>query len=85
MVASWFYSEAGLAVVDVLEEVAREHGTTPAAVALAWLAGRPGVAAPIASARTVDQLTSMMAFTRLELTADQRSALDDVSALVPSS
>lgn len=84
MVASWFYSEAGLAVVGVLEDVAREHGTTPAAVALAWLAGRAGVAAPIASARTLDQLTAMMAFTRLELTADQRSALDDVSALVPS-
>jgi aryl-alcohol dehydrogenase-like predicted oxidoreductase len=42
------------------------------------------VAAPIASARTVDQLTSMMAFTRFELTAGQRSALDDVSARVPS-
>ncbi|MGH3170482.1 MAG: aldo/keto reductase [Trebonia sp.] len=80
--AHGFYSEAGLAVVGALEDITREHGTTPAAVALAWLAGRPGVAAPIASARTVDQLTSMMAFTRLELTAGQRSALDDVSAHV---
>jgi aryl-alcohol dehydrogenase-like predicted oxidoreductase len=84
MVAYGFYSEAGLAVVGVLEDIAREHGTTPAAVALAWLRGRPGVAAPIASARTVGQLTSMMAFTRFELTAGQRSALDDVSARVPS-
>lgn len=82
--ARGFYSEAGLAVVDALEDIAREHGTTPAAAALAWLRGHPGVAAPIASARTVDQLTSMMAFTRFELTADQRSALDDVSAHVIS-
>ena len=84
MVAHGFYSEAGLAVVGVLEGIAREHGSTPAAVALAWLRGRPGVAAPVASARTAGQLTSMMAFTRLQLTADQRSALDDVSARVPS-
>ncbi|MEV5753757.1 aldo/keto reductase [Actinoallomurus sp. NPDC052308] len=82
--AHGFYSEAGLAVVGVLEGIAREHGSTPAAVALAWLRGRPGVAAPIASARTLDQLASMMDFTRLQLTADQRSALDDVSARVPS-
>ncbi|WP_037572131.1 aldo/keto reductase [Phaeacidiphilus oryzae] len=81
--ARGFYSEAGLAVVGVLEDVAREHGSNPAAVALAWLRGRPGVAAPIASARTLDQLASMMAFTRLQLTADQRSALDEVSARVP--
>jgi aryl-alcohol dehydrogenase-like predicted oxidoreductase len=84
MVAHGFYSEAGLTVVGVLEDIAREHGTTPAAVALAWLRGRPGVVAPIASARTVGQLTSMMAFTRFELTVGQRSALDDVSARVPS-
>jgi aryl-alcohol dehydrogenase-like predicted oxidoreductase len=82
--AHGFYSEAGLAVVGVLEDIAREHGTTPAAVALAWLRGRPGVAAPIASARTVDQLASMMASTRLELTAAERSALDDMSARVAS-
>ncbi|MCO5974650.1 aldo/keto reductase [Actinoallomurus soli] len=82
--AHGFYSEAGLTVVGVLEDIAREHGTTPAAVALAWLCGRPGVVAPIASARTVGQLTSMTAFTRFELAAGQRSALDDVSARVPS-
>jgi aryl-alcohol dehydrogenase-like predicted oxidoreductase len=81
--ARGFYSEAGLAVVGVLEDIAREHGTTPAAVALAWLRGRAGVVAPIASARTVGQLTLMMAFTRFELTVGQRSALDEVSARVP--
>ena len=83
--ARGFYSEAGLAVVGVLEDTAREHRVTPAAVALAWLRGRPGVVAPIASACTVGQLTSMMAFTRFELTVGQRSALDEVSARVPSS
>lgn len=82
--ARGFYSEAGLAVVGVLEDTACEHRVTPAAVALTWLRGRPGVVAPIASARTVSQLTSMMAFTRFELTDGQRSALDDVSAPVPS-
>jgi aryl-alcohol dehydrogenase-like predicted oxidoreductase len=82
--ARGFYNEAGLAVVGVLEDIAREHRVSPAAVALTWLRGRPGVTVPIASARTVDQLTSMTAFTRFELTVVLRSALDDVSAHVLS-
>ena len=32
------------------------HGVTPAAVAIAWLRAKPGVVAPIASARTPEQL-----------------------------
>jgi aryl-alcohol dehydrogenase-like predicted oxidoreductase len=84
--AHGFYSEAGLAVVRALEDVAREHGngTTPAAVALAWLRARPGVVAPLASARTVDQLASLMAFADIELSTDQRSALNEVSARILS-
>ena len=34
--------------------------------------------------RAMVQLTSMMAFSRFELTVGQRFALDDVSARVPS-
>ncbi|GAA1616540.1 aldo/keto reductase [Actinoplanes couchii] len=70
----------GLAVLKVLDDVAAAHGVAPATVALAWLRGRPQVAAPIASARTVDQLPALIASATVELTAGERAALDEVSA-----
>ncbi|HZL55237.1 MAG TPA: aldo/keto reductase, partial [Solirubrobacteraceae bacterium] len=39
-----------LGLLETLDAVAAEHGTTDAAVALAWLRAQPTVAAPIASA-----------------------------------
>jgi len=43
-------------VVDVVEGVAKELGTTATRVALAWVRSRPAVASPIVGARTVAQL-----------------------------
>jgi aryl-alcohol dehydrogenase-like predicted oxidoreductase len=63
------------AVLDALDEVARAHETTPAAVALAWLAAQPTVVAPIASARNIEQLEELLAFTALDLAADELDAL----------
>jgi aryl-alcohol dehydrogenase-like predicted oxidoreductase len=67
--------EHGLAVLDALDEIAAAHGTTQAAVALAWLASRPTVVAPIASARTVEQLEEFLPFTSLELREDELERL----------
>ena len=61
-------------------KVAADHGVEPASVALAWLAARPTVAAPIASARTVDQLPPLLAGATLELTPAQTALLDEASA-----
>jgi aryl-alcohol dehydrogenase (NADP+) len=46
-----------LAQLDVL---AKNHRTTVSSVALAWLRAQPTVAAPIASARNLDQLKEIM-------------------------
>ena len=51
-----------------------------AAASLAWLAARPTVVSPIASARTPAQLAELMAMTDLELTADELRALDEAGA-----
>src|SRR3954447_21272244 len=51
-----YLDDGGAAVLEALDEVAAAHDTTVAAVALAWLRARPRVAAPIASARTTQQL-----------------------------
>jgi aryl-alcohol dehydrogenase-like predicted oxidoreductase len=75
-----YRNERGYRVLDVLDRVAATHGTTVAAVALAWLAAQPTVTAPIASARTPQQLHELLPFTELELSAEELSALDAASA-----
>jgi aryl-alcohol dehydrogenase-like predicted oxidoreductase len=78
--ATRYLTPAGLAVLDALDSVSADHGVWPAAVALAWLRTRPHVAAPLASARTVEQLPALLASATLELTADEVAALDKASA-----
>ena len=73
-------SERGQKVLTALDTVAAAHGAEVATVALAWLAAQPTVAAPIASARTVEQLPALIAVAELELTADELALLDTASA-----
>jgi aryl-alcohol dehydrogenase-like predicted oxidoreductase len=82
ILASRYFSAAGLAVVEAVEEIASARGVEMAAVAIAWLRARPGVAAPLASARTAEQLPALLAGAELDLTADETAALDEVSARV---
>ncbi|MGW2855247.1 aldo/keto reductase, partial [Streptomyces sp. NPDC001215] len=49
-------------------------------VALAWLAAQPTVAAPIASARTVEQLPALLAVADLTLTEKDLARLTEASA-----
>jgi aryl-alcohol dehydrogenase-like predicted oxidoreductase len=51
-----YQNERGWSIVERLEAIAKAKSTTISAVALAWLRAQPTVVAPIASARTVDQL-----------------------------
>jgi aryl-alcohol dehydrogenase-like predicted oxidoreductase len=57
----------GFDVLNVLDEVARDHQSTPGRVALAWLMVQPGVTAPIASATSEKHLTDLIEATRLTL------------------
>jgi len=67
-------------VVQAVVTAADGLGTSPLAVALAWVRDRPGVAAPIVGARDAAQLAGSLAAEELELPAAIRAALDDVSA-----
>ncbi|MFD0551811.1 aldo/keto reductase [Streptomyces rectiviolaceus] len=73
-------TDRGLRVLAALDEVAQARGAELATVALAWLAAQPTVAAPIASARTVEQLPALLAVGELELTEAEVSALTAASA-----
>ncbi|WP_030685356.1 aldo/keto reductase [Streptomyces globisporus] len=74
-------TERGRAVLAALDTVAAAHETEPATVALAWLASRPTVAAPIASARTVEQLPALVAAAGLTLTETELTLLTEASAV----
>ncbi|MFH9858542.1 aldo/keto reductase [Streptomyces sp. NPDC017202] len=73
-------TERGQKVLTALDEVARAHDAEAATVALAWLAARPTVAAPIASARTVEQLPALLAVADLKLTEAETTRLTEASA-----
>lgn len=67
-------------VVDGLCAAAEGLGTTPASLAIAWVLGRPMVAACLTGARTTHQWRSALAQADFSLPPEIRQALDEVSA-----
>jgi aryl-alcohol dehydrogenase-like predicted oxidoreductase len=63
-------------VVDAVERVARERGSTMAEVALAWLVSRPGVVAPIVGATKLEHLDSAVRALDVRLTDAVVAALE---------
>ncbi|GAC1368532.1 MAG: aldo/keto reductase [Hymenobacter sp.] len=72
-----YLNEKGLALLAALDAVADRQQATPAQVALAWLMQAPSVAAPIASATSVGQVTELLEATELRLTADDLLTLEE--------
>jgi aryl-alcohol dehydrogenase-like predicted oxidoreductase len=78
MVSKCLDDPRGEPVLDALDEIALTRGVSVGAVAIAWLRAKPGIVAPIASARTVGQLQGILpAFT---LDPSEVAKLDEVSA-----
>ncbi|MBP5900481.1 aldo/keto reductase [Streptomyces scabiei] len=77
---AYLATPAGTRVLAALDEIAEARGAAHATVALAWLAARPTVAAPIASARNLDQLPDLLAVADLTLTPEELRRLTDASA-----
>jgi aryl-alcohol dehydrogenase-like predicted oxidoreductase len=78
--ASSFMTEQGFAVVAVLKDVARAHGTTVGAAALAWLLAKPVVTAPIIGVNSREQLTDLLPAAEIRLQSDELDLLDAASA-----
>jgi len=76
--AAKYLNPTGLAVIDGLVAIARDHGVAVGTVALAWVRSRPGIAGPIAGARELDQLAPLLASAELDLSQDE---LDTLTAL----
>jgi aryl-alcohol dehydrogenase-like predicted oxidoreductase len=78
--AARYVGERGDRVLTALARVAEDQGVPVPAVALRWLADQPGVVAPIASGRSVEQLADLLPMQDVVLTDEQRRALTEASA-----
>jgi aryl-alcohol dehydrogenase-like predicted oxidoreductase len=74
-----FLNERSYQIIDELARIATAHETTSAAIALAWLQQRPGVASTIIGARRLDQLQQNLAALDHRLSAEEVTALDALS------
>jgi aryl-alcohol dehydrogenase-like predicted oxidoreductase len=72
------------AVVDVLDEVAKETGKTVPQVALNWLLQRPTVSTVIIGARNEEQLCQNLGAVGWNLGPEHMARLNDVSKIRPS-
>ena len=77
---SRYLDDRGRRVLAALDAVAARHGVAVATVAIAWVRSRPGIVAPISSARSVEQLADVLRGATLELEPDDVAALDAASA-----
>jgi aryl-alcohol dehydrogenase-like predicted oxidoreductase len=68
-------------IVDTLTGIAQGRNVTPAQVALNWVMNKPGVDTVIIGARDEAQLRDNLAAAGWRLSADEMTALDEVSAL----
>ncbi len=78
--AGKYLNAKGLGILKALDDAAKSHNATQAQVALAWLLAQPAVAAPIASATSLEQLADIQKSTTLKLDAGSLAALDKASA-----
>jgi aryl-alcohol dehydrogenase-like predicted oxidoreductase len=69
----------GVAILEVLMEVADRNGITPAQTALAWLRVQPAVASILIGAHDLAQLEENAASAQVALSAEDLTALDEAS------
>lgn len=76
-IVSKYLDNRGHRILAALDAVAARTGAAPAEIALAWVAAQPAVAAPIASATSVEQVQSLVRSARLQLSAEDLQELTE--------
>jgi len=77
--AGTYLNEKGRKVLAALDEIAATRKEAVATIALAWLAAQPTVVAPIASARTPEQLPPLLRSTDVHLSKEEVEKLSAAS------
>jgi aryl-alcohol dehydrogenase-like predicted oxidoreductase len=74
--------KANQSVVDLLESIARQKGTTPAQIALAWLLAQKPWIVPIPGTTKLSRLDENIAAVAIELTADDVREIDSAASKI---
>jgi aryl-alcohol dehydrogenase-like predicted oxidoreductase len=77
-------TDAAARIVEAVATAADGLGTSPLAVACAWVRDAPGVTSAVVGAKDPAQLLGVLAVEELTLPTEIRAALDDVSGAVES-
>ncbi|MCX5555266.1 MULTISPECIES: aldo/keto reductase [Streptomyces] len=77
--AARYLGERGDRVLEALDTAASNHHVTQSTVALAWLIAQPTVTAPVAGARTPEQVAGLVEAATLDLTPEELDALSAAS------
>ncbi len=72
-------TERTFAILDVVKDIAAEHGASMAQVSLAWLIQHPQVGSVILGARTTEQLADNLGAAEVQLSTEQWERLEGVS------
>lgn len=75
-----YLNARGFKVLEVLDKISEKHGTTQAAVSLAWLMARPTITSPIVSATSLKQMESIIKAPQLKLEKEDMELLNNASA-----
>jgi aryl-alcohol dehydrogenase-like predicted oxidoreductase len=71
-----YYKEDDFRVLDAVFEVSRARGVTPAQIAFAWVASRPGIDAPIVGVTKEKHLEDLLAALEIDLTPEEIERLE---------
>ncbi len=70
-------------IIDLMQQIGKDHGVSVARVALAWLLHKKAVTSVIIGAKHKEQLLDNIAATELQLSTDEMQKLDAISELKP--
>lgn len=74
-----YLNDKGFNVLKALDQISEKHGTTQAAISLAWLMAQPTITAPIVSATSLKQMESIIKAPQLKLDEEDIEVLNEVS------
>lgn len=75
--------EQGYEVVDMLKQIAQNHGATPAQVAIAWILTKPFISSVIIGVNKIQHLDDNLGAAELKLSASEIDQLDALTNLQP--
>jgi aryl-alcohol dehydrogenase-like predicted oxidoreductase len=68
-------------IIDIITEIGKEHGVSPAQIALAWVRQQSSVTSTIIGAKSAEQLNDNIKSVEITLNKENLKKIDEVSAL----